>query len=139
MSKCASCGEPFLPYMRSIVCDECVDERRAKRELTPLTHSDTDCASPAKGHTPAVAAPPLTAREALTRAAELLQEHAEQMRDPCSAKDSGDFSCEDCPADGGHDECRAEWQERIDAATAILALRAEAEKEKAGLREDDDG
>ena len=65
MSKCASCGEPFLPYMRSIVCDACTDEQREKRELTPLTHADTDCASPAKGHTPAVAAPP-TAREALT-------------------------------------------------------------------------
>lgn len=57
---------------------------------------------------------------ALTRAAELLEQWAEQMRDPCSNPEDGDFSCEDCPV--GRSVCVSEHAEIVEAASKLRAF-----------------
>lgn len=54
------------------------------------------------------------------RAAEILEDYAESLRDACSNDEDGNFTCGDCPA--GRDVCKAEHAEIIECAAAVRAL-----------------
>lgn len=55
------------------------------------------------------------------RAAELLEQYALSMRDPCTDT-NGDFGCDDCPARGGIPECRADCEELEMVARSLRSV-----------------
>lgn len=62
------------------------------------------------------------------RAAELLEQMAEERRDPCSDAEGNDFYCGSCPAEGGPDECRANHAEILKVARALHSNGGSAKK-----------